>query len=359
MDTSTQLTEPSRTTPSRRLETFAVAWWALAALAALAAVVAAGTGGDALALTTDAGLLRGVNATTSTVVVAALATTGALVAGLMRWTTGISPPARRATLVAAGAVLLAQLALLDATVLSALGYLPAVLLTSIFNAEVRAKLDVYLEPELGFQLLLLVGAVLFAAATVRWARRTASACQRCGRRHDGHDPHWKTPAAAARWGRTAAIVAAVVPALYGVIRLAWAVGIPLGVTEVEMTSIRSESMLGAVGLGAFAIVGAVLTLGLFQRWGEVFPRWMLGLAGRRVPVGLAVVPATLVAVAVLPAAVSMIPIAFAHDLIGLGATTWGTAAPMLLWPLWSVALGAATFAYWLRRRGRCATCGRG
>ena len=37
-------------------------------------------------------------------------------------------------------------------------------------------------------------------------------------------------------------------------------------------------------------------LGLVQRWGEVFPRWMIGLAGRRVPIALAVVPASLVSV---------------------------------------------------------------
>ncbi len=37
-------------------------------------------------------------------------------------------------------------------------------------------------------------------------------------------------------------------------------------------------------------------LGLVHRWGEVFPRWMIGLAGRRVPIALAVVPASLVSV---------------------------------------------------------------
>jgi hypothetical protein len=32
---------------------------------------------------------------------------------------------------------------------------------------------------------------------------------------------------------------------------------------------------------------------------------------------------------------------------------------MAVWPLWSVALGAATLAYHLRRRGACPYCGRG
>lgn len=33
--------------------------------------------------------------------------------------------------------------------------------------------------------------------------------------------------------------------------------------------------------------------------------------------------------------------------------------PMAVRPLWSVALGAATLAYHLRRRGACPDCGRG
>jgi hypothetical protein len=34
-------------------------------------------------------------------------------------------------------------------------------------------------------------------------------------------------------------------------------------------------------------------------------------------------------------------------------------APWLTWPLWSVALGAATLAYYLRRRPACEMCGSG
>ena len=32
---------------------------------------------------------------------------------------------------------------------------------------------------------------------------------------------------------------------------------------------------------------------------------------------------------------------------------------MVTWPLWSAALGAATLAYYLRRRGVCPDCRRG
>jgi hypothetical protein len=43
-------------------------------------------------------------------------------------------------------------------------------------------------------------------------------------------------------------------------------------------------------------VGAALTLGLVQRWGEVFPGWMFGLARRRIPIALVVIPASIVSV---------------------------------------------------------------
>src|SRR5512142_1490251 len=59
---------------------------------------------------------------------------------------------------------------------------------------------------------------------------------------------------------------------------------------------ESGTWTSGLFLSTFGLVGAVLMLGLVQRWGEVFPRWMIGLAGRRVPIALAVVPASLVSV---------------------------------------------------------------
>jgi hypothetical protein len=38
---------------------------------------------------------------------------------------------------------------------------------------------------------------------------------------------------------------------------------------------------------------------------------------------------------------------------------WAALAPELLWPLWGVALAAATLAYYYRRRGPGVECGRG
>jgi hypothetical protein len=35
-----------------------------------------------------------------------------------------------------------------------------------------------------------------------------------------------------------------------------------------------------------------------------------------------------------------------------------TVGPEMLWPLWGLALGGATYAYYLRRRDACRACGR-
>ncbi|WP_277212190.1 hypothetical protein [Isoptericola croceus] len=342
----------------RRIESLAVAWWVVGALLA---IVYRGTV-DAAAVAPEAlnhGLLRDVPAEALATGVVALALGGALLTAWMRWGRSTARGPRVATYAGTAVVLLAALLLVDATVLAGLGYLPALLVMSFFSAEVRASLDHYVAPDFLFQTAVLGGAVLLTVAAVRATRRSLAACERCGRRHDGADPAWTTPASAARWGRVAALVAAAIPAFYGLTRIAWALGIPLGFSRDEVEAMRGLDLIGPIGLGAFALLGAVLTLGLYQRWGDVFPRWMLGLAGRRVPVGLAVVPATVVAVAVLPAGISMIGLGLQEGLLGFDAETWAAVGPAFLWPLWSLALGAATYAYWLRRRGTCGACGRG
>ena len=127
-------------------------------------------------------------------------------------------------------------------------------------------------------------------------------------------------------------------------------------------------MMGALFLGNFILVGAVLMLGLVQRWGEVFPRWMIGLAGRRVPIALAVVPASLASVLLI---VGGIGIWFGSPQMVANAAAAGSEGagligeivfqlgPTLLFPVWGVALAVATLGYYFRRRGACKVCGRG
>jgi hypothetical protein len=107
-----------------------------------------------------------------------------------------------------------------------------------------------------------------------------------------------------------------------------------------------------------ALGGAVLTLGLVQKWGEVYPRWIPHLSGRRVRERTAVIPASLVAILITSTGLTNIR---AHTLGGYDIEweAWGMYAPQMFFPLWGAALGAATLAYHLRRRGRCGACGRG
>ncbi|MGC4755876.1 hypothetical protein [Micromonospora trifolii] len=242
----------------------------------------------------------------------------------------------------------------DVRVLIVLGYLPILIVGAPFGWPPVDYSDIFNWALFG-RFAALAGGLLLVGAVLAWQRRTAGACVGCGRADTGQ--RWTTPAAATRWGRWAVGIAAVIPFTYALTRFAWAAGIPLGISREFLTEMQDSGLVWAgFGLAAFATVGAILTLGLVQGWGERFPGWMIGLAGRRVPVKLAVVPATLVAISVTAASLGLLSNPEFWRLTG-GLSITG--APMLLWPVWGVALGAATYAYHLRRRGTCRRCDRG
>jgi hypothetical protein len=161
----------------------------------------------------------------------------------------------------------------------------------------------------------------------------------------------------------------VVPLFYALTRYAWALGIPLGMSEEYLCrGQESGTWVSGLFLATFILVGALLMLGLVQRWGEVFPRWMIGLAGRRVPIALAVIPASLASVLLIVGGIGiwsglaqMVANAAAAGAEGTGliAEIISQVGPTLLFPVWGVALAVATFAYYFRRRGPCSVCGRG
>jgi hypothetical protein len=210
------------------------------------------------------------------------------------------------------------------------------------------------------QFLLLGGGLLWAAAAVAYQRRTRNACGHCGR--TDATTGWTTPASAAGWGRWATAVALTEPVLYAVTRWAWALGIPLGVTREFLREEARDTpdiwLAGAV-LATLAVGGAALTLGLVQRWGEIYPRWLPFLGAKPVRPRTAIIPASLVAILLTSAGLGHYRAAvLGYFPEGSTGENRGTVAPGYLWPLWGVALGAATLAYHLRRRGRCPYCGR-
>ncbi|WP_448005428.1 hypothetical protein [Agromyces bauzanensis] len=199
------------------------------------------------------------------------------------------------------------------------------------------------------QLLMVVGAVVWIAAAFAWAGRSRSRVAA-----DGSAPARTLGAGLERpvvAARVAVWIAVVVPLLYAATRLLWLAGIPLDVpADMYREGWESGGWWTGAALGLVAIGGAALTIGLVRPWGEVFPRWIPGLAGRRVPVMLAVVPALTASIIIFSAGLSFIRLVVE----GQASMPWSLAAvgPTLLWPVWGAALAAAALAYHHRRTGR-------
>ncbi len=283
---------------------------------------------------------------------------------------GVRGRALRPVLITAGALLAGVLLLLMTSLdlLVKLGYLPYSLIGLIKGAAFgQSYFESLTQWATLHQLLCLIGGFLWLGATVCYARRSADACLYCGRR-DGPEG-WRSPDQAARWGRIAVMVALVAPVFYAFTRYAWALGIPLGMTEEYLRQGQERgTWISGLFLATFGLVGAALMLGLVQRWGEVFPRWMIGLAGRRVPIALAVIPAALAAVLLIVGGAgiwSALP-RMAATLASSGAKGSEIISgilfqlgPTLLFPVWGAALAVAALGYYFRRRGVCRVCGRG
>jgi hypothetical protein len=249
----------------------------------------------------------------------------------------------------------------DYRTLLAVAYTPIILIGAPFDWPPDVGLlDVLPWPVLN-QLLCMGGGFLWAGAALAYERRARGACAHCGRSDEAVT--WSTAEGAVRWGRWAVSVAVVVPLLYAATRYAWALGLPLGISEEFLREGQATGLWWAgAALATLAVVGSILTLGLVRPWGEAFPRWIPYLGGRRVPPWLAIVPAALVSVLVTSAGLMFIRLvvtdAFA-DAFEFGPDLgWVALAPELLWPAWGAALAATTLAYYYRRRGRCTRCGR-
>jgi hypothetical protein len=322
------------TTSLRRIGYAAAAWAAVYATVALFWTVT-GTGfpygeGDPDAL----GLLSGLPADIGAPMFAGVLVATSVVALVMAGGGRVTGPVRLALqgfgLLVAGALLLV---VPDPRVLVLAGYAPVLIVGAPFGWPDVDYAEIFNWPLVN-QLFSILGGFLLARAVLAWRRQHTA----------GAAPAWTAPAAAARWGRWAVAVAVAVPLVYAVTRYAWLLGIPLTVDSQFVDELHDSGAVWAGSwLATFAVIGATLTLGLVQRWGERFPRWLPGLAGRRVPVKLAVVPATVVSVLVTSAGLGLIA--------GMDRFEW-VYLPSLLWPVWGVALAAATLAYHLRRSGR-------
>ncbi|WP_167043379.1 hypothetical protein [Salinibacterium sp. ZJ454] len=195
-------------------------------------------------------------------------------------------------------------------------------------------------PDITHQGLLLIGALLWLGVAVT-ANRGRTDVPRGALNGRPVSP----------WARVAAVLALLVPALYAFTRLSWALGFPIGLpADVYEAGVTQGLWWTGLGLALVAIGAGLLTLGLVQRWGEVFPRWIPGLRGRSVPVMLAVVPGIAASLVILSGGLTFVR-TIVTGLVPLDEN-WTTIGPELIWPLWGAAVGVATLAYYRRRTGR-------
>jgi hypothetical protein len=309
-------------------------------------------------------VLGGVQAESGAPVIAALGLAGAVAAVAMARRRGRGMVRSALLGFAWGAAAILALLIPDYRVLVGVAYTPIVMIGAPFGWPPGVSiLDAFPWPVVN-QFFCIAGGLLWTATAVAYGRRTRGACGYCGRTDAGSG--WTAPDEAARWGRWTVYVAVVIPVLYALTRWAWALGIPLGISEKFLREGQEIGLWWAgASLATIAVGGAILTLGLVQKWGEVFPRWIPFLRGRRVPIWFAVIPASLVSVLVTTAGLMFVRLTLTGKLgaiLGegvLSAENWAALAPELLWPVWGVALGAATLAYYYRRRDKCKHCGRG
>ncbi|CAN5825043.1 hypothetical protein BH23ACT8_BH23ACT8_11570 [soil metagenome] len=233
----------------------------------------------------------------------------------------------------------------DSRLLAGAGYFFVVMVGAPFGAASVSEYIAAYNWSVVNQIVSLVGGFLWAATAIAYRRRMRPVS------------HWipgGDHVPPQRWERWAVFVAIAVPLIYAVPRYAWALGVPMGVTDDFLRD--GQATASGAGLATAGVIGAILTWGLIRPWGEVLPRWMPLIGGRRVPPAVATVPASVVAVLVFVGGRTLLlmpPGLEGTDLLGRGLVQeWATLGPTLLWPVWGVALGLAALGYHRRRVGR-------
>jgi hypothetical protein len=278
----------------------------------------------------------------------ALAATGVIAAGTAIGVRhGGSWPSRRGTAVVVWATAgVLTLLLPDAALLSAVAYTPVLLAGAPFGWPAGAGvLDAWSWTAV-HQAWCLAGGLGLALVASR-TRRAARAAD--GRRASGEPDRARLE----RVGHLGVAVAVVVPVVYAATRWAWALGVPLGIdADVLAEGAATGLWMAGAGLATLSLAGAALTVGLVRPWGEIVPRWVPVVGGRRVPPAVATVPAAVVAVLVTSSGLMFWRLLLAGAFDGFFAgSSWSVIGPELLWPLWGAGLGAAAWAYHHRRRG--------
>ncbi|GAB3432114.1 hypothetical protein [Flindersiella endophytica] len=138
----------------------------------------------------------------------------------------------------------------------------------------------------------------------------------------------------------------------GLWRIALGFGVPVGFTGELAELYHAPGWITpyVIVLSLLSEGLALLTLGLVQPWGEVAPRWLPVIGGRRIPPLAAAVPAALGAISVTLVTLQGLPAWWENEPgspQGIAALVMATCyAPLLAWgPL----LAVVTVAYYVRR----------
>lgn len=197
---------------------------------------------------------------------------------------------------------------------------------------------------------MVAGAALLAAGAVAYRRRMRGACGRCGQRESYARPE-QVPA----W----AFIAAYAAVAGCLVRLA----AQYGFAGFEGIPYDAGVSVVAFEVG-FLLAGTLLPLALVHRWGLVWPRWVLGMAGRRVPRWLVLGPAVCLAGGMTAyfgfQQVQLIANLFTGTVIDAEGTPYGqaffwTAIPA--YTVWGLGLGVAVAARLRQTRPECGRCG--
>ena len=155
-----------------------------------------------------------------------------------------------------------------------------------------------------------------------------------------------------RWARRCAYAAVALPVVgWALPHTLWLLGVPFGISAGQLADIDRD-LAPAVGAAITVVppLAGLLVLGLVQPWGQVFPRWVPVSGGRRVPPLLALVPAGVVALALIT--YGGLSVAVVVRGLADGTTTgsdlvgdWAVTATLLVFAGWGVALGGAAAGY--------------
>lgn len=158
-----------------------------------------------------------------------------------------------------------------------------------------------------------------------------------------------------RWAYRLAHVIPLLTLPSGLWRLGLVAGSSMGMLDDYGRPARLESVwqgVYIVCLTLFSEAVALTAFGMVKGWGEVVPRWIPWLGGRRVAPYAAIVPATLGALSLIAIWTYGFRDVFSGDFIPFSSNAAAALMISCYAPLqlWGPALLVLTWAYWRRRR---------